>query len=203
MAYTSKEWLNRIRSRTDMSSYLFHLTKSNDFLDGKDVLLKILQEKTLIGSKNSGYIIGKNKAVCFQDVPPYSLSQNCFHEQQIRKLNSWSKIRYKPIGLAFPKHYVYQKGGRPVIYDESSLAKEYLPEEEWWRIVDFDLTDKSKITDWTHEREWRVKGDFTFDLSKAVILLPTSKNYKEFLDRAPDSLLKGIAGVVLLDPVLS
>ena len=50
--------------------------------------------------------------------------------------------------------------GRPVIYDKTISAKKYLPENEWWRIVNLDLSDEDRFIDWTHEREWRVPNDF-------------------------------------------
>ena len=59
----------------------------------------------------------------------------------------------------FPKRYVYNAGGRPVIYEDAEVAERMLPDKrDWWRIVKFDLSNKKKVVDWTHEREWRVPG---------------------------------------------
>lgn len=204
MSYTLDDWIERLRNRSDMSGYLYHLTKSNGDKDAMNILIKILNERKLIGSTtSSGFIVGSDKAVCFQDTTTYGLSQNSFHEQNMRKENKSSKVRYKPIGLAFNKKYVYDKGGRPVFYEKTDIAKKLLPQDEWWRIVNFDLSDKNNLIDWTHEREWRVKGDFKFDLEHAYVILVSNKSYKNFITTLDDSILKNLGGVVVLDPVLT
>lgn len=204
MPYTLKDWIERLRNRSDMSGYLYHLTKSNGDKDAMDTLIKILNERKLIGSTTtSGFIVGSDKAVCFQDTTTYGLSQNSFHEQNMRKENKSSKVRYKPIGLAFNKKYVYDKGGRPVFYEETDIAKKILSKDEWWRIVNFNLSDKNNIIDWTHEREWRVKEDFEFDLEHVYVILVSNKSYKKFVTTVDDSILKNLGGVVVLDPVLT
>ncbi|MBB3151689.1 hypothetical protein FHS16_001735 [Paenibacillus endophyticus] len=204
MAYTIQQWRKRIRNRADMSSFLFHLTKPNGSLTSTDVLLKILKERKLIGSDSSGFIGGRHTAVCFQDVPAYGLSQNTYHEQQLREQNSSTKLRYNPVGIGLPKRYLYTlKGARPVIYERKETARRFIPQEEWWRIVDFDLGNADNIVDWTHEREWRVKGDMTFKLSEAIVIIPTKETYRTFMDKADDSIIKGIGGITVLDPVLS
>ncbi len=58
--------------RQDLSSSLVHLTRGAT-VDGNeltpvDVLLKILRERTIVGSTtDSGFIRGSRRAVCFQD----------------------------------------------------------------------------------------------------------------------------------------
>ncbi|MEC3419089.1 DUF2971 domain-containing protein, partial [Bacillus cereus] len=110
--------------------------------------------------------------------------------------------RYVPIGIAFPKHFFYQKGGRPVLYENKEIAKKILPQEEWWRIVNFDLDDEENIIDWTHEREWRTKGDFEFDLKEATILLVNHNAYESFMNSTKEDILKQLGGVVVLRSVL-
>ena len=73
-------------------------------------------------------------------------------ESVLRKKNKTS-VRYSAYGLMFPKDYVYSKGGRPVIYEQTDVAKGFLPKEEWWRIVCFDLSNADRMVDWSHERE--------------------------------------------------
>lgn len=204
MAYTLKDWIERSRNRSDMSCYLYHLTRENNENDAIDVLIKILTECKINGSTtDSGFIIGDNKAVCFQDTTTYGLSQNSFHEQKLREEKKTNKVRYKPIGLAFNKQYIYSKGGRPVVYEKTQTAKKILPPDEWWRIVNFDLSDSEYMIDWTHEREWRLKGDFHFDLSKAYVVLVSNKSYKTFVNKIDSNMLKSIGGIVVLDPILT
>lgn len=78
----------------------------------------------------------------------------------------------------FTKPYIYKKGGRPVIYDKTVEAKKYLPRDQWWRIVNYDLSDENNIIDWTHEREWRVAGDLEFELSDISVVVPNDRAFK-------------------------
>lgn len=203
MKYNAKIWKNRHRHRSDISTYITHLTKNTKEKDSLDVLEEILNTKKIIGSSpEKGFIIGENSAVCFQDIPLYGVSQNSLHEELNRK-ELGAKIRYQPYGLTFKKSYVYGKGGRPVFYEQKEKAKEILSEEEWWRIVSFDLSNRDSIKDWTHEREWRLKGDFEFELDKAIILLPMLQNYKRFVERFGTEIFAKIGGVIILDTILS
>ena len=53
------EWRNRYKNRNDISSRLTHLTKGNTIEEAFSTLLKILEEKTIIGSTTeTGFIIG-------------------------------------------------------------------------------------------------------------------------------------------------
>jgi hypothetical protein len=70
----------------------------------------------------------------------------------------------------FHKPLIFSKGGRAVIYETKEFAK-MLPPDEKWRIVTFDLSNKDHYVDWTHEREWRVKGDLKFDYKDVYIIL--------------------------------
>lgn len=202
LKYNRKVWTNRHRQRSDISTYLTHLTRPNGGRSALEVLQHILSAKKLIGSTtDKGFIIGNNPAVCFQDMPLYGVAQNTLHEQLNNK-ELGGRIRYWPIGLCFEKDYVYKKGGRPVFYEKKAVAKKILPAEEWWRIVTFDLSNKDELVDWTHEREWRIKGDFEFELDKAIVMFPTKAQYSKFVSDFGD-LHKEVGGIVTLDPVLS
>ncbi|MCY6372770.1 DUF2971 domain-containing protein [Clostridium ganghwense] len=202
MGYTLKKWVERVRNRTDMSAYVTHLTREQDGRKSIQNLIKILEERKIIGSNNKGFICGENRATCFQDVPMYSLGQNTLHEQENRK-ELGGKVRYKLMGLAFDKRYVYMRGGRPVIYENSNIAKKFIDKEEWWRIVSFDLSDKENIIDWTHEREWRVKGDFEFELKNTYVILVNHKMYRQFMELASEEIKNEIKGIIVLQPVLT
>jgi len=181
VGYTKKDWSERIRERTDMSTRLSHLTReSADGQSSARVLLKILLEQRLIGSTTTqGFICGDTPAVCFQDAPLYSIAQNVLFEQKMREAAKSSTVRYKALGVAFTKPYLYVKGARPVVYENSEAAKEMLPASEWWRIVRLDLSDEDAFVDWTHEREWRLPGDLDFDLSEVTILTVSNEAVTE------------------------
>lgn len=189
MTYTEDAWKKRIKSRIDICSGVTHLTKESTLngnkLDPLNVLIKILRERRIIGSTTaSGFINGSTPAVCFMDSPLYATCQNVEYEKDNRKMSGTDRIKYQPFGIWFRKSYIYLKGGRPVIYDKTDVAKSYLPESQWWRIVNFDLSDKQNIVDWTHEREWRLPGNLEFELNEASILLPNANTYKQFFERS-------------------
>lgn len=202
MAYNKEIWKKRHRQRSDMSTYLTHLTKEQNELDAFEVLRKILTEQRIIGSNKNGFIIGDTTAVCFQDIPLYGVCQNTYHEQ-MNRAELGGVLRYRPIGLTFEKEYAYNKGVRPVLYEKKSIAKEILPEAEWWRIVNYDLSNQNLIVDWTHEREWRKPGDFKFELNQAIIIMPHGMNNAQIREKFGDDILNNIKGVTMLDPIFS
>lgn len=208
-----KDWGQRISHRTDISMGLVHLTKGDGELSSLAVLMKILEEQTIVGSTNKtvnghprGFICGNDPVVCFQDVPLFSLSENIYWEQQLRDQTPGAPIRYAPFGLRFDKRYIFRNGGRPVIYENTTTAKNFLPEDEYWRIVKLDLENDDNIIDWTHEREWRIKGDFHFELSEVEILLSDQSSLKKFnrycKEKNMENLLNEIKGIVILKSLL-
>lgn len=89
------------------------------------------------------------------------------------------------------------------MYEKREVAKAILPEVEWWRIVNYDLSNENLIIDWTHEREWRMKGDFKFEINQAIIIMPQGLNYQELVEKLGEEILNHIKGVVTLDPILT
>ncbi|MCZ2260603.1 DUF2971 domain-containing protein [Sporosarcina sp. G11-34] len=209
LGYSYENWRKRIQYRTDLSGYVYHLTKAETNNDGKenlsalDRLVKIITERKLIGSSTkSGFITGDRKTVCFQDAPISGIVQNVLHENTYKE-DLGGKIRYTYFGLAFPKPYIFQQGGRPVFYEEKANAKNILPLKEHWRIVDFSLLDKDNIVDWTHEREWRLPADeFHFELSKATILLPNEATYRLLIDKLSEDDLKAVMVLIQISPLV-
>ncbi|MCL7748749.1 DUF2971 domain-containing protein [Halalkalibacter alkaliphilus] len=164
MPFTKQDWIDRIKTRMDITGMVTHLTKPSKDLDLTDMdfneinlkavdnLIQILKDKRINGSTTkTGFITGSTPAVCFQDAPLSGLIQNILHEQERRKKNPKEKLRYCGVGLSFLKPFIYKKDGRPVIYDESSTAKSYLTSSDHWRIVRFNLSNSSNYIDWTHE----------------------------------------------------
>ena len=85
---------NRKSKRSDLVKRLTNLTWGNTDDEAFDVLWEILNDKKLMGSGNSGYIVGTDKAVCFQEIPLYSIVENLLFEDSLNsKRYSWFGIR--------------------------------------------------------------------------------------------------------------
>ena len=185
MSYNSNEWWERVSLRVDLTGHLTHLTKSSVINEISysplDVLIKILRERTIIGSTtDSGFIVGNSPAVCFFDAPIYSICENLHYEHNRNLKNSQNHKKYDSFGLMLPKTYVFKKGGRPVIYDKTEDAKQYLPPDKWWRIVNLNYDNSDEYIDWTHEREWRFPQNIKFDIEEAIVLVRNASSYKDF-----------------------
>lgn len=201
MVYSYESWIARIAERTDLTCKVAHLTRGS-----VAALISMLLDRRIRASNpKAAFMHGDRAATCFQDAPLHALCQNVRFEEEYRQANKRARVRYSANGLLFGKGYVYGKGGRPVIYDRPDAAKAYLPKEEWWRIVNFDLRDRKNIVDWTHEREWRVPGDFEFDLDRATVLLANHTMYTRFVkacEAGAPNLLTSVAGLVVMSDVL-
>ena len=168
------EWRERYKNRNDISSRLTHLTKGDTLEEAFANLIKILEDKTLIGSTtSSGFIVGNRPAVCLQEAPLEAIAENLKYEMKLR-IETKSKIRYLAFGIRFGKGFVFHKGGRPVIYDEKEKLKEILPQNEYWRIVNYDIKNINNMIDWSHEREWRVPGELEFDYKDIEVIVPSN-----------------------------
>ncbi|GAB6154734.1 hypothetical protein JCM17380_34840 [Desulfosporosinus burensis] len=213
-AFDYGDWQDRISKRIDITGMVTHLTKPSEGsltsmdeseinLRAVDTLIKILKEKKIQGSnKEKGFINGDIPAVCFQEVPFFGLVQNVEFEKERRSKGS-SKIRYCGVGLSFNKFNVFENCGRPVIYEETERAKQILPENQYWRIVNLELhVGVSKIVDWTHEREWRLPGDFNFryDLTHVVLYDKACLDY--FRKNCSDDIVNAIHGITMLKGIL-
>jgi hypothetical protein len=214
MAFDYSQWKARVAHRSDITGMVTHLTKPNTdgpFADESEInrattanLIKILKEDVLIGSTtDKGFIVGKTPAVCFQDAPLYGLIQNVEHEYQRRQSNPREKLRYCGIGLAFSKWYVFTKGGRPVFYEKTADAKAMLPESEYWRIVNLNIEiGNTSCIDWTHEREWRLPNNFSFERRFCHILLYDKQCWDFFLELCPPETLHEIYGITVLKSIM-
>lgn len=214
MSYDWEQWLSRIANRSDLTGRATHLTKpscdtkglSEDEINqlATENLINILKDGVIYGSTTEkGFIVGETPAVCFQDAPFYSLVQNVEYELQRRRANPNERYRYCGVGLAFRKHYIFSKGGRPVFYEQTELAKKLLPEHEYWRIVNFKLLIENNPIDWTHEREWRLPNELKFELNSAHILLYDKKVcWDFFLKNCPEEIFREIYGITILKSIM-
>lgn len=134
------EWRNRYKHRNDISSRLTHLTKGDSSEQAFSTLLKILEEKRLNGSTTeSGFIIGNKAAVCLQEAPLNAIAENLLYEKEIREKNN-GKVRYSAFGIRFNKKWIYQKGGRPVIYKNIEILVE--SSEYYRKFIDYCIQNE-------------------------------------------------------------
>jgi hypothetical protein len=165
----SEELEKRIRLvRRDVSNLLFHFTRSTDQDDAFSVLCKILSTKKLFGTSRW---CEPNNVVCFTESPIQEFN-SVFSLVSIAASQS-QRPRYEPYGIAVTKKWLYEQGGRPVIYDHPDTIQEY-PETLRYRFVPYNPACGAK--DYTWEREWRIKTDeLNLDPQHTLVIVPTSK----------------------------
>ena len=161
-------------TRPDQSVFLAHFTKDGkDYNPGEDLsslssiplskmsalekLISILKEKKIRASKVAWT---DQSVVCFTECPWSSLLRHA--------------KAYSPYGIGFTKKLVYSRHGNPVFYVNPALYKK----ENWDASVYPFVTPfvpsfaadrvknqkpfNGKAVDYSHEREWRVAKNFTF-----------------------------------------
>jgi hypothetical protein len=86
--------------------------------------------------------------------------------------------RYEPYGIAVTKLWLFEKGGRPVIYDHPD-AFDLLPESQQYRFMKYDPING---IDFTWEREWRIRTDsLELDPAQTLVVVPSSSEAFELV----------------------
>lgn len=205
-------WRNRISKRPDLVARLTHLTRGDTDKEAFETLWNILLDKKLKATGRTAYIVGDKKAVCFQEVPLYSIAQTLLFEEEERAKTEAEKeysekIRYSWFGLRLNKFDLFQRGARPVIYGKTDDLKKVLDSSVYWRIVRLDLDSNDNCIDWTHEREWRIENDCPFEYEDVEVIVKDDRYYQRFVKRCIDEnkldMLKKIHGVIPLNTVIS
>jgi len=147
-------------SRADISPYLVHFTSGTTYEDAFTRLRKILADRSLIAG--SRFIKGNYRCVCFSEAPLTSLTDGLVNQDYYS--------RYSPFAIMISKHWLFAQGGRPVIYQS---AEEYypLPDSHRWRHVLYEPSDSTKSIDFTWEREWRIKCEYSYLIRDPQTLL--------------------------------
>ena len=147
-------------SRPDISPYLVHFTSGDSQVAAFTRLRKIISDSRLIGG--SRCIKGDYRCVCFSEAPLTSLKDGLVNQDHYS--------RYSPFGIMVSKQWLFEQGGRPVIYQPESEYHD-LPETHRWRHHRFELFGSKQRVDFTWEREWRIKCDhLVFDRTSARIV---------------------------------
>jgi len=154
--------------RGDLSNRLIHLTKGNTIDEASPNFFQIINQGKLIGG--TGYIRGGYSCVCFSKAPISVLSQ-------VLSIPSVHGMRYAPLGVMVQKQWLFEKGGRPVIY-QADEQFELLPEELKYRHVRYE---PHRGIDHTWEREWRIHTQELFlDAATATFVVPTREWEEQF-----------------------
>lgn len=93
-------------SRSDISPVLIHFTSGEDEDDAFVRLRKIIAERRLIAGSHR--IKGAYNCVCFSEAPLTSLKSGLVNEANYSN--------YSPFGIIVSKKWLFDQGGRPVIY---------------------------------------------------------------------------------------
>lgn len=145
----------RALQRGDLSQVVVHLScggvtaSDGSRLTAHQVLYSILSEFRIRASARE--CVTKFEpagATCFYDIPPALLTQ-------LIETNPNGRRGY---GVMVAKTALWRAGGRPAIYDGHPDSGAW-PVGERYRLIWTDLNRHPDPVDWTHEREWRFRGD--------------------------------------------
>ncbi|AOW11055.1 hypothetical protein [Flavobacterium gilvum] len=154
-------FLKIIKSREDISDYLFHFTKKNN---AKETLHKIIDDNYLKD-------IGEKGVLCFTESPITLLIE------MFKIFEKYPNPMYSPYGIAVKKDYFFNLGGRTVVYGSSEDKKELLPSSQW-RFEEH----KPQIRDFSWLREWRInKKELELDKDNFFVITKTKKELEEIV----------------------
>ena len=190
-----KKQLDR-SNRPDFSVYLSHYTKDGDFCHAEqEVDVEAFRRMTAFERLCSILSMKKIKTSIMPWTNTFGL---CFTECPWSSLLVHTK-NYSSYGIGFTKEFIYRNGGSPVSYVRFKLLnaiKKHISDSKTKDNIlqfltpyspDYD-TDYAKWkyprVDYTHEREWRMVEDLSFDyLDIAFIVI---KKHEDF-DLLPQS----------------
>jgi len=134
----------------------------------------ILEEATLRGG--NGFIRGGHTCVCFTEAPLVEMV-SVFASVTL----AGQALRYEPYGIGVSKEWLFQLGGRPVIYQPDG-DYDRLPDDFRWRHCRFDPPD----IDFTWEREWRIPAArIGLDRAQTWVFVPTDDTARQLADQRP------------------
>ena len=150
--------------RHDISDKLTHFTSPREnWQEACGRLAGILEARTI--RAGDGNVRGGHTCVCFTEAPLASLPG--------RLVNPDNYSRYAPFGIILEKAWLFERGGRPVIYQTPAEYGE-LPSSHQWRHVRYEPAAQPPI-DFSWEREWRIRGDVVFQPNDISIVVPTQE----------------------------
>ena len=156
--------------RDDLSEKLIHLTRGEIYEEAAQTFENILSDQKLLGG--TGCIKGGFQCVCFSEAPISKLGTILANPMALG-------MRYKPFGVMVDKHWLFARGGRPVIY-QADGEYELLHRDHRWRHVRYE----PGIVDFTWEREWRIHTDeLPLDRDATTFVIPKREWESRFFDK--------------------
>jgi len=191
-----------LASRTDLSTFLVHLTKASGATSAKDILIKIIREEKLLAGSPFGIAaksLGQEESqtqrvVCFTETPMAHLSL-------LTKEIEGRAIKFAPYGIAITRKQGRKQAVNPVWYIDITPGHPWLtnPLNELVSKAiasgDFNTSEISKIAPFIEqmgagpgdpgagipryrkefwwEREWRHVGDFYLP-NTYIVLCPVA-----------------------------
>ena len=165
-------------NRPDFSNYVAHFTSvSRDIKSGQTP--ENFKEKAKMSAKQKLINILQEKKIYSTPMPWTHAKATCFTECPWSSLLAHTN-RYSPYGIGFSKPFIFSRNGGPAIYIRPDHYFEQLNERKFvrhlWPFVTMfappyrpewmieRYKDKGIIDcDYSHEREWRVPHDLSFD----------------------------------------
>lgn len=163
-------------NRDDLSQYLVHWTKGDDYEEAFRSLLSICLDGAIKGGDRG--VFGGGKCVCFTEAPASK-----FHGEVIG--------HFKPFGIQIQKRWAFECGARPVIYQpREDLAK--LDKSIRWKHVDFSYGNGLESRNYTWQREWRIKKDVLNLPPDPTIIVPDEEWCKRLITEfSSENIMRG------------
>jgi len=155
--------------RSDLGPWLVHLIRSSAEEDPIPVLIAILKSGILRPTLQTSGVA----AVCLSESPLTSWFARCFGVE--RELRIQHKVRlYSGCGIALPFDYAREIGVEPVLPVDHRRIND-VPEDWRYRVQFYSATTQH---DWTHEREWRARGEVALPTDLALVLVDSHANVR-------------------------
>jgi hypothetical protein len=182
-----------VNERPDFSMYVVHFTKDSAPISAAknpDAVASL----TALSAKERLFAILKAKQIQATRMPWTNKPAVCFTECTWTSLFAHAR-QYSPYGVGFRKEFLFAAGGGPAVYMPPALLEkqkahvgvgnEAFDEEFFSFLTPFappymptpyktKYWNNKKPVDYSHEREWRVPHDLTFEYTKVRFVIVNS-----------------------------
>lgn len=160
-----------LKSREDISEYVFHFTKHSN---ARDTLEKILDDKSIRDVNNTGRI-------CFTEAPVTMLPS------MFSIFERYQEPMYAPYGIGIRKEYLWKLGGRPVCYGDASEKEKFADIGIDWRFEPICPGGN----DFAWLREWRInKPEVQITKDDSILITKTPLDREELANSLIDILVE-------------